>query len=66
MYFFTKQVDGKTVPFVDRVVVSAFGGTTATYQFQYTDAVIDRSTNDTDPETPTTIGRELPHRGRSA
>jgi RHS repeat-associated protein len=51
---------------VDRVVLTAFGGTTATYTFNYTDADVTRACGDNDPETgatervPLLVGVTLP------
>ena len=59
VYFISKQQDGRTVLFVDRVEVAAFNGTAATYYFQYTDTVISRSCNDDDPDTSGTLGASL-------
>jgi len=44
---------------VDRVVLTAFNGGSATYQFNYTAAVIDRNCWDDDPETSETVSVQL-------
>lgn len=40
---------------VDRIELSAFGGTTATYSFAYTVGTVSRPTVDNDPSTSTTV-----------
>ena len=42
--------------YVSQVVLTAFGGTTATYTFNYTASVIHRSCQDMDPQDPPTVG----------
>ena len=42
--------------YVSQVILTAFGGTTATYTFNYTSSVIHRSCQDMDPQDPATVG----------
>ncbi len=55
VYFVDAVSDGRSVRVVDRIVLAAFGGTTATTTFQYTSASILRGCKDTDPQTSTSV-----------
>ena len=45
-------------PYVSQVVVAAFGGTTATYTFNYTSTTIARSCQDNDPQTVKMVAQQ--------
>lgn len=52
IYFRTATYDNLTINVVDRVVLTAFNGGTATYTFTYTQSTVSRGCRDTDPNTP--------------
>ena len=53
--YFRSLPSGHYSQVIDRVVLSAFGGTTATYQFEYTTQTVNLPDSDTDPATPTSM-----------
>jgi hypothetical protein len=57
--FFRNDPSGFYPSLIDRVVLSAFGGTTATYTFAYTMAALSRPGTDNDPATPSSVNVPL-------